>query len=169
MVYQLVIAGVTSRAGKRWRLKQAVSMKKTSREPSFLSSVLSIFSRKPVTSTKKVAQPASPRSQVKPARQAISGVKYPYRAAAIVIGDCACDAVRAVAGRRFLLSDVPHVPVPGCTGRKCGCAYERYLDRRDQNGDRRAEYSALSSAYTTHGNTERRRHRERRAADLAFG
>jgi len=144
-------------------------MKKTSSDPSFLSSVLSIFSRKSVKSTKKVAQQASARMQVKHDRQAFSGVRYPYRAAVIVIGDCACDAVRVLAGTRFLVSDVPHVPLPGCTVRKCGCTYERYLDRRNQNGDRRAEFSALTSAYTTIGNTERRRPRDRRAADLALG
>jgi len=146
-----------------------MSMKKTSSGPSFLSSVLSIFSRKAVKSTRKVAQQVSPRQQAKHDRQAFSGVKYPYRAVAIMIGDCACEPVRALSGTRFLVSDAPHVPLPGCTVRKCGCTYERYLDRRNQNGDRRAEYSALTSVYTTIGNTERRRRRERRAADLALG
>lgn len=139
-------------------------MKKTSGDPSFLSNVFSIFGRKPVKSTKKAAQQSSARVQVKHERHSSSGVKYPYRAAAIVIGDCACDAVRALAGTRFLVSGVPHVPLPGCTARKCGCTYERYLDRRNQNGDRRAEYSALTNVYTTIGNTERRQHSERRAA-----
>lgn len=144
-------------------------MKKTSSDPSFLSRVLSIFRRKAVKPTRKVAQQASVRRQVKHEGQAFSGVKYPYRAVSIAIGDCACESVRVLAGTRFLVSDAPHVPLPGCTERKCGCTYERYLDRRDQNGDRRAEFSALTSVYTTIGNTERRRHRERRAADLALG
>ena len=151
------------------RFKQAMSMKKTSSDPSFLSGVLSIFTRKAVKSSRKVAQQASPRMQVKQNRQAFSGVKYPYRAVAILIGDCACEPVQALAGTRFLMSDTPHVPLPGCTARKCGCTYERYLDRRNQDGDRRAEYSALTSVYTTIGNTERRRRRERRATDLALG
>jgi hypothetical protein len=143
-------------------------MKKTSSDPSFLSSVLSLFRRKTVKSTGKVAQRSRARMQVKHEGQAFSGVKYPYRAVAIVIGDCACESVRVLAGTRFLVSDAPHVPLPGCTERKCGCTYERYLDRRNQNADRRAEYSAFSNAYATIGNTERRRHRDRRIDDLVL-
>jgi hypothetical protein len=143
-------------------------MKKTSSDPSFLSSVLSMFSRKPTRSRMKVAQQASARVQAKHGRQPFSGVSYPYRAAEIVLGDCACEPVRALVGTRFLVSDVPHVPLPGCTARKCACTYERYLDRRNQNGDRRAEYSALTSVYTTTGNTERRRYRDRRADALGL-
>lgn len=119
-------------------------MKKTSRGPSFLSGLLAVFSRKPVESRMKIGPKANAPVRVNHDRQQFSGVNFPYRAAVIVVGDCACDAVQRFAGTRFLVSDVPHVPLPGCTERKCGCTYERYLDRRNQNGDRRAEYSALT-------------------------
>lgn len=42
-----------------------------------------------------------------------------------------CDAVLALAERRFLSDDAPRVPVEACTNpRGCRCVYQHFEDRR---------------------------------------
>jgi hypothetical protein len=143
-------------------------MKKTPKNSSLLSSMLTIFSRKPAKTTMKTVQKGSVRVVTKHNKKKYSGVDYPYRAAEIVVADPGCDAARVLAGTRFLLRDVPHIPLPECTSRKCACTYVRYLDRRNQHMDRRAEFSILTNVYSTIGNEERRRRIGRRADDPVF-
>jgi len=95
-------------------------------------------------------------------KQAHSPETSPYRAAEVIYPECACDAVRALGGRRYLLREVPRIPVPDCTMRKCECSYVRFKDRRNESSDRRALFSIRTNMYTTHGNNERRRRAGRR-------
>ena len=78
--------------------------------------------------------------------------------------DC-CKAVRALAGKRFLSSEVPLFPLQDCDRPKCDCSYRRYADRR--TGLRRAAdhgFSIASSIVQEKG--ERRQHAPgRRAGD----
>jgi hypothetical protein len=54
-----------------------------------------------------------------------------YAAAEIIpCGDGCCRAVREIAGQRFLLTKVPHLPLPTCDRAQCGCTYKRHKDRR---------------------------------------
>jgi hypothetical protein len=138
-------------------------MKKTSKNSSFLSGVFRIFKSSPTPKAMKTAQRA--RIQEKHNKQSPGGTDFPYRAAEIVVEDCACDAVRVLTGNRFLLDEVPHIPVANCTSRKCTCTYVRHKDRRNKYEERRAEFSALTNAYTTIGNSERRGSAGRRADD----
>jgi len=41
-----------------------------------------------------------------------------------------CQAARALAGQRFLMDDVPMLPLSECDATECRCAYERFDDRR---------------------------------------
>ena len=68
---------------------------------------------------------------------------YPYRAASITFEKCphACPAVRDIEGQKFLVRNVPTVPVPDCTSRDCECRYARHTDRRGISEDRRSFYS----------------------------
>lgn len=138
-------------------------MKKPPKNASFLSGVFSIFKGKPTPNAVKSAQRV--RGQDKQRRQGSGSTDFPYRAAEIVIEDCACDAVRGLAGNRFLLDEVPHIPVADCTSRKCTCTYLRHNDRRNKYEERRAEFSALTNAYAATGNSERRGSAGRRADD----
>ena len=42
----------------------------------------------------------------------------------------ACNAVRALAGKRFLSTKMPKLPLPECDKPVCECGYRRHKDRR---------------------------------------
>lgn len=89
----------------------------------------------------------------------------PYRAVAIVPGDCACDAATGVAGKRFLVAsgEAPMIPMPGCDAARCTCRYTHFDDRRDTAaGDRRAWSSLKSELFTAEGDNENRRQKKKR-------
>lgn len=87
---------------------------------------------------KDKGSPASASGRAKPAR-AYSGVEI------ISSHDC-CEAVRALAGKRFLSSQVPLFPLRDCDRPKCECSYRRYADRR--SGLRRAADNGFSVMHT---------------------
>jgi len=65
---------------------------------------------------------------------------------------------------RFLSSEAPRLPLPGCgAGAACSCAYKHHRDRRGQ--PRRAE-ELTGIRRPVPGPQERRRQRGRREADL---
>ena len=41
-----------------------------------------------------------------------------------------CDAVRAIAGKRFLSHEIPMLPLADCDATACGCSYQLFEDRR---------------------------------------
>ena len=43
-----------------------------------------------------------------------------------------CEAVRAVAGKRFLSDEVPTLPLNGCDALDCRCTYRLFDDRRTE-------------------------------------
>jgi hypothetical protein len=45
--------------------------------------------------------------------------------------DASCEAVRAIAGQRFLPEEAPLVPLPDCDEPNCDCTYRRFDDRRN--------------------------------------
>jgi len=74
----------------------------------------------------------------------------------------ACEQARSLGGVRFLAGEAPPIPLPGCGTATCGCAYQHFGDRRQE--DRRT--ICANSIYVdaaTHG--ERRASRSRRASD----
>ena len=94
----------------------------------------------------------------------------PYRAVSINFENCACDAVRAIGKKRFLVSEgnAPMLPLPDCDAASCSCRYEHHEDRRDyESGDRR-HYSALkTNQYEADGSANRRKKkRGRRKTDV---
>jgi hypothetical protein len=58
-------------------------------------------------------------------------------------GAVSCDAVKQLAGIRFLSDEAPTLPVSGCTSGKCTCGFVHFDDRRQQ--DRRNPYGQWSS------------------------
>ena len=83
----------------------------------------------------------------------------PYRAVSVVAGDCACEPVMALQGKRFLVTsgEVPMLPMPGCDAAKCVCRYSHHEDRRDlEAGDRRQWSSLQSELFSREGNSNRR-------------
>lgn len=70
--------------------------------------------------------------------------KSRYRAVRIVPANRGCPAVSAQAGRRFLLSEAPRLPLERCNQIfRCRCGYKHYADRRSGD-DRRQIFGSLS-------------------------
>lgn len=137
-------------------------MNRVPKGPSFISGVFGLLGKKPAKGKVQPAKKTVSRTATVKNKQAYAPESSPYRAAEIIYADCACDAVRSVAGRRFLLREVPRIPVADCTMRKCECSYVRFKDRRNENSDRRALFSVKTHSYATHGNSERRQRAGRR-------
>jgi hypothetical protein len=55
----------------------------------------------------------------------------PYRSVQIIanVDDC-CQAVRDLQGQRYLMSQVPMLPLALCDADTCHCTYQRFDDRR---------------------------------------
>ncbi len=61
-----------------------------------------------------------------------------YASASVVIEeDQCCQAAANIAGKRYLMAEVPMLPLDGCTRvDACPCKYQKFSDRRQE--DRRA-------------------------------
>jgi hypothetical protein len=71
----------------------------------------------------------------------------------------ACDAARALQGRRFLSTDAPALPLAKCTAAPCRCRFAKLSDRRTDG--RRLEHDGLSAALFLPSNRRKRRDRRR--------
>jgi hypothetical protein len=140
-------------------------MNKASKGSSLLTSALGLFKTRPTKIQTSSARTTSARILKKTDGPTGLAGQYSYRSAEIVFDECACDAVKTLARVRFLVRDVPLIPVPNCTMRKCKCAYVRFNDRRNLSEGRRSEFSIRTNMYTTSGNDERRRKIGRRAGE----
>lgn len=60
----------------------------------------------------------------------------PYRCVSIHYRGDACEAVKKLAGQRFLSKETPQLPLPRCTAVRCSCRYAHHEDRRV--GERRS-------------------------------
>lgn len=63
-----------------------------------------------------------------------------YHAVAIKYSENACDAAKAMTGRRFLASAAPRLPLPECNYADCRCQFAHYDDRRTAR-DRRSPFA----------------------------
>ena len=66
--------------------------------------------------------------------------KSAYHAVSIRFPPEACNAAKAMAGRRFLASAPPKLPLPECNAMKCRCSFAHHDDRRSGK-DRRSPFS----------------------------
>jgi hypothetical protein len=63
-----------------------------------------------------------------------------FHAVAIKYSENACDAAKAMTGRRFLSNAAPRLPLPDCNFLECGCKFAHYDDRRKVR-DRRSPFA----------------------------
>ncbi|MCB1688904.1 MAG: hypothetical protein KDI33_10475 [Halioglobus sp.] len=93
----------------------------------------------------------------------------PYRGISIVFEDCACEAVKKIGSKRFLLSDddAPMLPLPACDAARCDCKYKHHDDRREEEHDRRFSSTLRTDLYEDSGKENRRagKRRGRRKSD----
>lgn len=91
-----------------------------------------------------------------------------FHAVSVKPGSYACGAVTEIVGKRFLASEAPELPLPGCTAAKCECHFVHYRDRRSGK-DRRSPFGSGGLAATTGKFVrERREGKERRDEGDAF-
>ena len=82
-----------------------------------------------------------------------------FEAASVKPATNACGEAREMRGKRYLIQDVPSLPLSGCSNSaKCACRYEYWEDRR-QDEDRRSAYHGIAEHYAA---SERRSGRDRR-------
>lgn len=61
-------------------------------------------------------------------RQASANI---WRAIAVMPGEGCCQWARLCGGKRFLIREVPRLPLQGCDAPHCACKYRHFEDRRD--------------------------------------
>ena len=85
-----------------------------------------------------------------------------YHAVAIKYSENACDAAKAMTGRRFLANAAPRLPLPECNFLECRCQFAHYDDRRAKR-DRRSPFARAGATDGTGSyEKERREKTERR-------
>jgi hypothetical protein len=103
--------------------------------------------------------------------RAAPAARSPYRATSIECSATACDAAKAINGKRFLDRDrvTPALPLERCDMSRCTCSYARHEDRRDYHEDRRHPGVGLVSVLYDRGERPdlRTRKRGRRKTDWA--
>ena len=90
-----------------------------------------------------------------------------YHAVSIKFDSKACEAAKAMSGRRFLSNAAPRIPLPDCDSLECNCRFAHHKDRRSGK-DRRSPFAAAGYSGGT-GSFEKERRAKpdrRRDADL---
>lgn len=73
-------------------------------------------------------------------RRAASAVNSAYHAVSIKLSPGACQAAKDMAGRRFLSTAAPKLPLADCNVLDCNCRFVHHKDRRSGK-DRRSPFS----------------------------
>jgi len=81
-----------------------------------------------------------------------------YQAVAIKYAENACDAAKAMTGRRFLANAAPRLPLPECNFPECRCQFAHYKDRRAKS-DRRSPFARAGATDGTGSHEKERRER----------
>ena len=132
---------------------------------SALAASLGFQNNRPTRLKAQTARKTSARILAKKNKSASPNKSYAHSAAEIAFDECACEAARQIEGKRFLVRDVPPIPMPDCTSASCQCSYMRHNDRRSWYEDRRALFSLKADLHTIGGEQERRSKDGRRADD----
>lgn len=91
-----------------------------------------------------------------------------FHAVAIKYSENACDAAKAMTGRRFLSTAPPRLPLPDCDFLECHCQFAHYDDRR-AGRERRSPFARGRNTGTTGSfEAERRERKDRRKDDDPF-
>jgi hypothetical protein len=94
--------------------------------------------------------------------------KVAYHAVSISIEKKACEAAKAMTGRRFLSDAAPLLPLRDCDVADCRCKFTHHADRREKK-DRRSPFAPGGYSANPTGTHERdRRARKDRRDDPDF-
>ena len=85
-----------------------------------------------------------------------------FHAVSLKYSMSACDAAKAMTGRRFLSSAAPQLPLPECDAMECRCGFAHHSDRRT-GIERRSPYnSGMFTGATGIMKADRRARKDRR-------
>lgn len=101
------------------------------------------------------------KSRDRPDRRVRSLPGSEYHAVAIKPGSYVCSAASEIVGKRFLASEAPELPLPGCAAARCECHFVHFRDRRSGK-DRRSPFGSMGVASATGKYAEERRHGDER-------
>ncbi|MDH5499989.1 MAG: hypothetical protein OEY72_02685 [Gammaproteobacteria bacterium] len=87
-----------------------------------------------------------------------------FHAVAIKYSEHACNAAKALTGRRFLSNAAPRLPLPECDYPDCNCRFAHFNDRRNGH-DRRSPFGPGTGTGTTGVHEQERRERNDRRRD----
>lgn len=91
-----------------------------------------------------------------------------FHAVSLKYSSNACDAAKAMTGRRFLAGAAPQLPLKGCDALECRCGFAHHSDRRSGN-DRRSPFNPATYAGGTGTfKVERRKPGDRRRSGDAI-
>jgi hypothetical protein len=88
-----------------------------------------------------------------------------FHAVSLQFPDSACEAAKAMAGKRILSSSAPRIPLPECDLPECKCHFAHHKDRRrgeDRRGQVRQDVFGTTGRYA---GKERRYRGDRRDSD----
>ncbi|MGI9232289.1 MAG: hypothetical protein ACR2RD_01545 [Woeseiaceae bacterium] len=85
-----------------------------------------------------------------------------FHAVSLKYSSTACDAAKAMTGRRFLSGAAPRLPLPGCDAMECRCGFAHHSDRRSGKDRRNPFNPATLAGGTGTFKVERRNRRDRR-------
>jgi hypothetical protein len=91
-----------------------------------------------------------------------------YHAVSIKPGAYACSAANEMAGERFLATEAPEIPLPGCQSSNCECHFVHHNDRR-AGKDRRSPFTSGGLAAATGKYAQERREGKERRDDEPDG
>jgi hypothetical protein len=142
-------------------------MEKHPNQGNVLTQALALFRPAPKKTSARSARAATAMRMVKASRSSVQKNQKAYQSASISFGKChgACEAVRELQGTRFLVREVPPVPLPDCTSSGCNCSYVRHKDRRGFTVERRALYSLGAESFKTGATEDQRTLKSRRSED----
>lgn len=87
-----------------------------------------------------------------------------YAAVSLLAARGGCAAVKVLENKKILAVNAPRLPLPECSmPDKCRCRYQKYTDRRDEDENRRFQFSSERSAW--YSGEQRRKTRGRRTKD----
>lgn len=85
-----------------------------------------------------------------------------FHAVSLKYSSNACDAAKAMTGRRFLASAAPRLPLPECDALECRCGFDHHSDRRTGKERRNPFTSVHYTGGTGTFKAERRSKSDRR-------
>ena len=86
-----------------------------------------------------------------------------FHAVSIKPGAYACSQANEMAGERFLATEAPEIPLPGCQSSNCECHFVHHHDRR-AGKDRRSPFTSGGLAAATGKYAQERREGKERLA-----